>query len=141
MKAMIRAVLAATVLAAPALSFAQSTNGPVTRAEVRVDMVQLEKAGYQPARIDPSYPADIQAAEARVHAESMSGNAYGGLAADGRSDAGVPAGSVQGHSIGSVAVRTAGQATVICGGLLMKRASRTARPMKDEFRERTSSVL
>jgi hypothetical protein len=99
MKAMIYAMLAATVLAAPALSFAQGTNGPVTRAEVRADLVQLEKAGYEPARIDPDYPADIQAAEARVHAQSMSGNAYGGVAEDGRSDAGLPAGPVQGHSI------------------------------------------
>jgi hypothetical protein len=99
MKAMMRAVLAATVLAAPTLSFAQSTSGPVTRAEVRADLLQLEMAGYEPARIDPNYPADIQAAEARVHAKSMSGNAYGGAAADGRSDAGVPAGPIQGHSI------------------------------------------
>jgi hypothetical protein len=99
MKAMICAVVAATVLAAPTLSFAQSTNGPVTRAEVRAQLVQLEKAGYQPGRNDPNYPADIQAAEARVHAESMSGNGYGGVAADSRSDAGAPAGSVQGHSI------------------------------------------
>jgi hypothetical protein len=97
MKAMICAVLTATVLAAPALSFAQSTNGPVTRAEVRADLVQLEMAGYQPGRYNPNYPADIQAAEARVHAGSMPGNAYGSVAADGRSDAGVPAGSVQDH--------------------------------------------
>jgi hypothetical protein len=44
--------------------------GP-TRAQVRAELVQLEAAGYQPGRSsDPSYPADIQAAEARVAAQN-----------------------------------------------------------------------
>ncbi|CAN7658875.1 DUF4148 domain-containing protein [Caballeronia sp. LjRoot34] len=46
-------------------------NVPLSRAEVRAELGQLEKAGYNPARgRDPDYPADIQAAEARVAAQN-----------------------------------------------------------------------
>ncbi|MGF6778525.1 DUF4148 domain-containing protein [Paraburkholderia sp. GAS334] len=69
MKSLIKAVVVATVLAAPVISFAQS-NQPVTRAEVRQQLIQLEQAGYDPARRDPQYPADIQAAEQRVNAQN-----------------------------------------------------------------------
>jgi uncharacterized protein DUF4148 len=38
-----------------------------TRAEVRADLIRLEQAGYNPsATDDATYPADIQAAEAKV---------------------------------------------------------------------------
>ena len=67
MKSLIQAVVVAAVLAAPVSSFAQS-NQPVTRAQVRAELIQLEKAGYQPGRSYPYYPADIQAAQARVAA-------------------------------------------------------------------------
>ena len=43
-KSLIPAVALASALVAPAVSFAQS-NGPVTRAQVRAELVQLEKAG------------------------------------------------------------------------------------------------
>ena len=69
MKSLIQAVVIAAVLAAPVASFAQS-NQPVTRAQVRAELVQLEKAGYQPGHADPHYPADIQAAQARVDAQN-----------------------------------------------------------------------
>ena len=50
--------------AVPAISsFAQST-GPIYRAEVKAQLVQLQKAGYQLGRADPNFLADIQAAEA-----------------------------------------------------------------------------
>jgi len=65
MKSLIQAVVIATVLAAPVASFAQS-NEPVTRAQVRAELVQLEKAGYEPSRADRYYPADLQAAQNRV---------------------------------------------------------------------------
>lgn len=69
MKSVIKAVAIAAVLAAPVLSFAQ-TNQPLTRAQVRNELIQLEKAGYNPSIAnDENYPADIQAAEARVAAE------------------------------------------------------------------------
>jgi len=70
MKSLIKAVAIAAVLAIPAVSFAQS-NQPVTRAEVRAQLVQLEKAGYNPAdSSDAHYPAAIQKAEARVAADT-----------------------------------------------------------------------
>jgi Domain of unknown function (DUF4148) len=73
MKSLIKAVALAAVIATPVASFAQS-NQPLTRAQVRAELVQLEKAGYNPFRAaDVNYPADIQAAEARVAA--LNGNA------------------------------------------------------------------
>ncbi|KJK15443.1 hypothetical protein UB46_37330 [Burkholderiaceae bacterium 16] len=70
MNALIRTVLISCALAAPALSFAQSEQAPLSRAEVRADLIRLEQAGYQPGRGDnANYPRDIQAAEAKVQAE------------------------------------------------------------------------
>lgn len=67
MKSLIKAVAIALVLSAPIVSFAQSSE-PVTRAQVRADLVQVEKAGYNP--LDwMHYPENIQAAEARVAAQ------------------------------------------------------------------------
>ncbi|ABE35458.1 hypothetical protein DR64_5823 [Paraburkholderia xenovorans LB400] len=92
MKSLIQAVVIAAVLAAPMASFAQS-NQPVTRAQVRAELIQLEKAGYQPGRDDPYYPADIQAAEARVAAQNGTAQAaesgFGGVVS-GASQAGRP---------------------------------------------------
>jgi hypothetical protein len=82
MKTLICLTLAVSALASPALSFAQSTSAPVTRAQVYSDLVRLEQAGYSPsASDDANYPADIQAAEAKVAAqdsESVADNAAGG---------------------------------------------------------------
>ncbi|WOD13469.1 DUF4148 domain-containing protein [Paraburkholderia kirstenboschensis] len=90
MKSLIQAVVVAAALAAPVAVFAQS-NAPLTRAQVRTELVQLEKAGYNPARgEDPSYPADIQAAEAKVAAQNGATSGYGGVVS-GSSDAGRPA--------------------------------------------------
>jgi hypothetical protein len=62
-------LIAAAVIALPIASHAQST-GTVTRAQVRAELVQLEKAGYTPGRAnDPHYPDDIQAAEAKISAQ------------------------------------------------------------------------
>ncbi|WP_122154985.1 DUF4148 domain-containing protein [Paraburkholderia sp.] len=71
MKSLIQVVVIAAVLVAPVASFAQSNNQPVTRAQVRAELVQVEQAGYSPARgRDPYYPEDIQAAEAKVAAQN-----------------------------------------------------------------------
>lgn len=79
MKSLIQAVALAAVLAVPAVSFAQS-DAPVTRAQVRAELVQLEKAGYNPGNADNStYPADIQAAESRVAAQNGAASGYGGV--------------------------------------------------------------
>jgi Domain of unknown function (DUF4148) len=81
MKSFIQAIAIAATLAIPAMSFAQSDQ-PVTRAEVRAELVQLEKAGYDPASDQTQYPKNIQAAQARVVSEKNAGNAYGGVAND-----------------------------------------------------------
>jgi hypothetical protein len=87
MKSLIKAVAIAAVLAAPIVSFAQ-TNEPVTRAQVRSELIQLEKAGYNPATAnDNDYPNDIQAAEARVAAQNGNTTGYGS-GANGSTQAG-----------------------------------------------------
>jgi hypothetical protein len=88
MKALIYAALLAGVLAAPTASFAQDTAAPVTRAEVRADLARVEQAGYWPGLNDARYPADIQAAEARLHAQD--GTSAGGVSMEGSSQAGAP---------------------------------------------------
>ncbi|MGF6239995.1 protein of unknown function [Paraburkholderia phenazinium] len=82
MKTLICLSLAVSALASPALSFAQSTNAPVTRAQVYTDLVRLEQAGYNPSTSgDANYPADIQAAEAKVAAQDNEGLANNANAA------------------------------------------------------------
>ncbi|MBR8128063.1 DUF4148 domain-containing protein [Burkholderia ambifaria] len=76
MKSLVSAVVAAVALSASFGAFAQST---VTRAQVRNELVQLEKAGYKPSQSSPHYPNDLLAAEARVRAADASG--YGAQAA------------------------------------------------------------
>jgi hypothetical protein len=81
--------LAVATLGAPVLSFAQS-NAPLTRAEVRADLVRVEQAGYSPSANDLNYPADIQAAEAKIAAQNdqQTNQAVGGVAQNGSSAAG-----------------------------------------------------
>ena len=69
MKSLIKAVALVIAIAAPVAAFAQSEQ-PLTRTEVRAQLIQIEQAGYNPAvATDSTYPADIQAAEARVAAQ------------------------------------------------------------------------
>ncbi|RAR50156.1 uncharacterized protein DUF4148 [Paraburkholderia unamae] len=81
MKALKLLALAA-LAAAPVLSFAQSSQ-PVTRAQVRAELVQLQQAGYNPAADETQYPANIQAALVRVEANQVAQQAasasYGGV--------------------------------------------------------------
>lgn len=81
------AAVAATLLVAPALSFAQQSQAPLTRAQVRAELVQLEKAGYRPGLASPYYPEDIQAAQARVAEQNAQASAYG-ASTNGSSQAG-----------------------------------------------------
>jgi anti-sigma factor RsiW len=87
---LVQSLIVAAVLAVPAVSSFAQSNAPITRAEVRAQLVQIEKAGYQPGRNDPNYPADIQAAEARVAAQNGAAASFGG-ATDGTSAAGTRA--------------------------------------------------
>ncbi|MEA3085790.1 MAG: hypothetical protein QOC89_3487 [Paraburkholderia sp.] len=92
LRSLIPAVALASTLAAPAVSFAQS-NGSVTRAQARAELVQLEKAGYHVGDGDhATYPAGIQVAEARVAAQSEVTGSYGGVAG-GVSASGAPTGT------------------------------------------------
>lgn len=79
MKATIQACAIAALFAVPAVSFGQASNPPLTRAQVQAQLVQIEQAGYNPAAADNThYPRDIQAAEARVQAQTpMTGTATG----------------------------------------------------------------
>ncbi|MFM0209966.1 DUF4148 domain-containing protein [Paraburkholderia sediminicola] len=75
MKSIIKAFAIAALVAAPLASFAQS-NQPVTRAQVREELAQLEKAGYNPNDW-LNYPANIQRAEAIVAQQNSNNTAYG----------------------------------------------------------------
>ena len=85
MKSLIEAAVIAALIAAPLAAFAQSSQ-PVTRAEVRAQLVELEKAGYNP-RDWANYPENIQAAEAHVGAEKGDASGYG-ASSNGSSQAG-----------------------------------------------------
>ncbi|KAG8153113.1 DUF4148 domain-containing protein [Burkholderia catarinensis] len=82
MKTALSLLVLAAAIAAPAVSFAQTVNGPVTRAEVVAQLRQLEQAGYKPLK--GQYPDDIQAAEARVAQSSGIGAEAGASSTSGR---------------------------------------------------------
>ena len=92
MKTLVCFTLAASALLSPALSFAQASSAPLTRAQVRADLIRVEQAGYNPsAGDDVHYPADIQAAEAKIAAQDASRQAtgdVGGATDTGSSQAG-----------------------------------------------------
>jgi hypothetical protein len=89
MKSFTKMVLVAALIAAPVASFAQSSQS-VSRTQVHAELAQLEKAGYDP-RDWMHYPENLQAAEAKVAAQSATAqpgvSAYGGTA-DGTSRSG-----------------------------------------------------
>jgi Domain of unknown function (DUF4148) len=88
-KSLIEAAVIAALIAAPLAAFAQSnpSNEPVTRAQVRAELSQLEKAGYDPSNASADdYPANIQAAEAKVSAQKQAVQNSGyGTSANGSS--------------------------------------------------------
>jgi uncharacterized protein DUF4148 len=90
MKSLVHIVVAACALTATSLAFAQTSIDPITRAEVRADLVQVEQAGYQPATNQREFPQNIQAADAKLAAQQNStAAAVGGVAMPGSSAAGV----------------------------------------------------
>lgn len=77
----VQSLIVAAAVALPALSFAQS-NQPATRAEVRAQLVELQKAGYNPASDQTQYPKNIEAAQARLNAQQgLASSSYGSAAA------------------------------------------------------------
>ena len=87
MKSLIQAAVIATALVAPVVSFAQQSNGPVTREQVRAELVELARAGYNPANANTvDFPTNIQTAEVSAAGQ---GSGYG-PAASGSSQSGRP---------------------------------------------------
>lgn len=67
MKKLALLALTLSALVSSSVTFAQPASSPITRAQVRADLIRIEQAGYNPsANDDSTYPADIQAAEAKV---------------------------------------------------------------------------
>lgn len=87
MKCSIRTVALVLTLA-PAAVFAQSaqsSNEPLTHAQVMHQLTQLRQDGYRPSKIH--YPNDIQAAEARVATQdgtnmTSSSSGFGGTSSE-----------------------------------------------------------
>jgi hypothetical protein len=94
MKSLISAVLVASALIVPAVSFAQQANAPLTRAQVRAEIVTAQKAGllYQN---DTEYPK-LAAQNAPVVVASAEGSQDVGGVSAVSSEAGAPASVQQG---------------------------------------------
>jgi hypothetical protein len=97
MKTLCCLTLAVSALASPALTFAQTTSGQLTHAQVRADLIRVEQAGYTPsAGDDANYPADIQAAEAQIAEQDsarLAADAVGGVPQADSSQTGMAANS------------------------------------------------
>ncbi|RKT22153.1 uncharacterized protein DUF4148 [Paraburkholderia sp. RAU2J] len=90
MKSLLSAVVIASALIVPAVSFAQQANGPVTRAQVRSELVAAQKAGLLHQN-DTEYPKTVP--QAATLASTQGSKDIGGVSG-GSSAAGAPA-SVQ----------------------------------------------
>ena len=73
-----KSLIVVAALAIPAVSSFAQANQPVTRTEVKAQLVQLEKAGYNPGTDQTQYPTNIQAAEARVQVTNSADADLGG---------------------------------------------------------------
>ncbi|WP_028202995.1 DUF4148 domain-containing protein [Paraburkholderia nodosa] len=79
----IKAAFVIAVALVPALAFAQS-NEPLTREQVRAQLEELEKAGYNPlADCTGECPEGLLRAEARVAQQRADANAGYGPSLDG----------------------------------------------------------
>jgi hypothetical protein len=76
----IKLIAVSAVVVAPTFCLAQAVQ-PLTRAQVRDQLIQLEKAGYQPGATDAyDYPHNLRVAEARVAAQnSAQATGYGSV--------------------------------------------------------------
>ena len=97
MKSLIQSVVITAALTAPVAVFAQS-NAPVSRAQVKAELIQFEQAGGRANMSnDPYYPEDAQIAQARVKAQNGSQDVGGVQAAVSAS--GSPAKADSGKSL------------------------------------------
>lgn len=84
----IKAAFVTAVALLPALAFAQS-NEPLTREQVRAQLIELEKAGYNPlADCTGDCPEGLLRAEARVAQQRANANAGYGPALNGTVESG-----------------------------------------------------
>ncbi|SDR55430.1 protein of unknown function [Paraburkholderia fungorum] len=77
MKSMVTIVGAVAVLFTSMASIAQSSDSDHarTRADIKADLARFERAGFNPAvAVDPYYPADMQAAQARIAIDGGTAN-------------------------------------------------------------------
>lgn len=68
MKMLVNAMFIVSVATLPNVSSAQSTTA-MTRAQVKSELSQLEKAGYSITGSDLDYPGNLESAEARLAAQ------------------------------------------------------------------------
>jgi hypothetical protein len=99
MKILMTSIVAAAALSVSTMSFAQSQPAPITHAQVQAELIQLEQAGYRPEGKQLNYPADIQAAEAKIHSQSPGDTSYGGVSNIGSLASGTSAMPLQGNSL------------------------------------------
>ncbi|NPT46415.1 DUF4148 domain-containing protein [Paraburkholderia sp. 1N] len=96
-------------------TFAQSASVPLTRAQVRADLIRLEQAGYNPsANDDATYPTDIQAAEANVAAQDAEQQAA--MPQQQKSDSGMGAEMKGTSDAGHIKQKTAPSVPSTCVG-------------------------
>jgi Domain of unknown function (DUF4148) len=89
MKTLARLTLVLCAIAAPTLSFAQINQAPITRAQVNAELARMEQAGYDPTEVSVYYPADVQAAEAKIEKQKQqAAGGIGGIAEGGTSASG-----------------------------------------------------
>lgn len=88
MKSLLSAVIVASALIVPAVSFAQQADAPVTRAQVRAELVAAQKAGLLNEN-DTTYPMSAPQTGVAVAAVAHGSQDVGG-AGVGSSDSGSP---------------------------------------------------
>lgn len=80
MKSLVLSLLAVSALTLPLASFAQTSNDPVTRAQVRADLINAEQQGTVPPS-KTHYPAGQDTASNTIRHTAQQGsdtnNAYG----------------------------------------------------------------
>ena len=88
MKSLLSAVVIASALIVPAVSFAQQANAPITRAQVRAELIAAQQAGLLNQN-DTNYPKAVPQGSTIVTASTDGSQDVGGAKASS-SDAGSP---------------------------------------------------
>src|SRR5258708_5856324 len=65
----VQSLVVAALVFVPVVSFAQSDH-PLTRADVRAELVQLRQAGYKPASDNTQYPQNMETALALINVKN-----------------------------------------------------------------------